>query len=1297
MSRAKKGLLYFLLILGAVVGLTIVFVFTQSERIAFKIGQYATARVGADRQIEIAIGDIGGNFVRDLYLNDLCITYTGSPAPHVLVSVPEIHIRFDLASILRRRIVIDSLHIKGLKVSIPVDQDGSRIYPLGRSIKTTSPLQPSKSIDVEIRDLAVDGGTILIEGKRPILLKDIMYEGRISSSGGQTKIDIDSLSMVEEGGLRLRYARGKVQISPKGTELSELRIATEKTFLGVSGRIGNQKDKKIDLDVVVDPLDLGEVGLMLGKADLSGSIKGEFEAKGKMDHLEIKVAASGNYKNFDFKDVLGTVLVGKKQVELSDLGLVLNGAPMVLSATYRLGKVPTYSGVVSFENLDISGFVNGDPRYSSDLGGYVRFNGRGISQTDFELIIEPHLKKGNYADWRFDEVRGEVVFDATSVVLKKVTAKIGGAIAVASGVIEYKGQTAIDFNFDAPDLKDLEKDYGIKGLEGELHAEGRIEYSDQTTKITTEANGEAISYKGVLMESLNVGLWLENKARWSGSIKAFGESLSAPGLRAKDFIADVTIDQPWININQILITRQDSSRIGLVGRCEFGGGRFNLTIERIFADDKKYIWQNALPAVICIEKDRISLEKLTMQSEIGEISIEDLIYAKGHFSLKAKAWDFNLTMLGEMSGKHIIDGKLGMDLSISGSQDKLDFDAQLKIENPVIQSIPFDLLTARFDYHNGIMSLRSLSLVGERARAEVAGWMPVDLSPSNISRHAKEKRLSKVFSEIGRFELNAQEIDASMLGLVIPNLKQLKGLAAINAVVSGNSKSPRIVSEGRMTQARYGNTPLGEISWSLIYEDSLLQIVEATLKDDEPTLRVVGVLPVVVCFDPMKASILDQNMNISVQADKGDIGLLCEIIPKLKVCSGHYWADLRIAGTPKDILFYGPIRVESGQFRVEGVPQTVKSVMASARAEGKVFHIDEFVADGGAIRGSGYIAINGSRTSEWNIGVELNDYYVGEYEDFVATVAGRIAITGEVLENGKAIPRIEGNLTVKRGEYYYSAQSAGGGGEFLAPTASPSWLMNIQVDIPKDFWVRGGDIEAELQGDLTVKRTHEGLVLLGSMKTLRGRFFVYHNVFRISKGEFRFSDVKSLAKAYIDLEAESRVLDEMIKIRANGSLDNLSISATSESGWSETQIFEALTLRRGVSPDQPTKSGIFSDALLRSWALVLANQVSEEVARELRLDRFGIEFGDVGEGDAFSSARLTLGKYLMSNIYLEYTQALGSLYGAERKVTQRQLSYPERRLSVEYRLSTRLSVEGETGTIGGLSYFEVDLKLRLEY
>lgn len=236
-----------------------------------------------------------------------------------------------------------------------------------------------------------------------------------------------------------------------------------------------------------------------------------------------------------------------------------------------------------------------------------------------------------------------------------------------------------------------------------------------------------------------------------------------------------------------------------------------------------------------------------------------------------------------------------------------------------------------------------------------------------------------------------------------------------------------------------------------------------------------------------------------------------------------------------------------------------------------------------------------------------------------------------------------------------------------------------------------------MEGSLNVKHGYDGLMVLGMLRTVRGTLSIYNNDFRITSGEFRFTDVKSIGNVYIDLEATSRVLDERVDIKAIGKMENLDVTATSETGWSETQIFEAIALRRGSQSEGDAGAKFFSDELLRSWGVAMVNRLGDDVARDLKLDEFGVEIGNVGEGDVLAATRVTFGKYVSDKIYLQYTQALGSIYGGSGNLSQRDLTNPERQFQVEYRLSDRFSMQGEAGTVGGLGYFDVDLKFKIGY
>jgi hypothetical protein len=551
--------------------------------------------------------------------------------------------------------------------------------------------------------------------------------------------------------------------------------------------------------------------------------------------------------------------------------------------------------------------------------------------------------------------------------------------------------------------------------------------------------------------------------------------------------------------------------------------------------------------------------------------------------------------------------------------------------------------------------------------------------------------------DLGEISVKVSDIDIALLQPLVPPVAKISGFADFTMDVRGNKRNPTVSSRGSLRDAVYGGVRIGPVEWEITLADSVLQVTRLAFGEGNENGRLSGYLPLAVSILPFSSKLLEESWQLDIAIEKGNLSLLCELVPRLKVCSGAYAVDLKVGGTVADPTFNGTIRLSGARLRLEGVAQDIRDLNLELATDGKRFNITKMVAEGGALKASGFFELVGTRIKEWNVIVDLNHYRVTEFEDLYAQLKGKLQIRSENIAPGLSVPMIEGALVVEEGEYYYAATGEGGGGEIIPPTPTPAWVMNIGVEIPNDFWIRGSQVTAELQGDLSVRRGKEGLLVLGTLKTIRGDFKLYYNSFRISKGEFRFSDVKSFWNAYIELEATTTVLDERIQITAVGYIDQLNITATSESGWNEQQIFEALLMRRGEVSEAGEEPGFVSKAFVRSWAMALANQVSDDVARELHLDRFGVEIGESSQGDALSATRLTFGKYVSDKVYLEFSQSLGSLYGDRQKFTQTGLSYPERQISVEYRLSDTFSIEGETGTIGGLEYFAVDLKLRYGY
>ena len=741
--------------------------------------------------------------------------------------------------------------------------------------------------------------------------------------------------------------------------------------------------------------------------------------------------------------------------------------------------------------------------------------------------------------------------------------------------------------------------------------------------------------------------------------------------------------------------------VGMVGSAEFLDDGVEVTIDNLFVELAGLIWENPDRIGISYASDSLSVTDFVLASEMGRIRVDDGSYSGGRYALSSRIENLDLGMLRRVIETEIPSGTAEVSIEAGGSADSIVFDVDFAVSDGDIRAIEFQMLTGEVGYDGRTLTIEKIELTQNGGAVMVRGSIPVDLAPSRVSRLAKKGKALALIDDLGSMEINVTGVDIALLEPLIPPVARFKGFAQLRMEISGDRLNPRIASMGTLREAVFGETELGEISWDLVLEDSVLHLDGVTFGIDDEKGEIRGTVPLAVSILPFASELLDRPIDVTVTVENGNMGLLCDVYPRLKVCSGEYEVDLRIGGTVKDPTFDGFVTLEDARLRVEGVAQDILDLDLKLLADDKRFEIARFVAEGGALKVGGSFALTGTSVSDWDIEIKLSDYEVTEFEDFYARLDGDLTVSAEEIEPGVVVPRIVGDLILEEGEYYFFPDAVGGDGGFMPPTARPSWIMDITVEIPKAFWIKGDVVQAELQGDLSVRRGREGLSVLGTLTTLRGRFSLYYNSLRISKGEFRFIDVKSFRNAYIDLEASSTVLDERIDLRATGYMEKLDISATSESGWSEQQIFEALLLRRGAGSDTEAGNKFFSDAFLQSWGTALVNQFGDEVARELHLDQFGIEVAGGEDVDPIASTWVTFGKYVSNTVYVQYSQSLGSLYGDlyrdRQRFTPRDLAYPERQLSVEYRFSNRLSIEGETGTINGLEYFDFDLKIRFGY
>jgi hypothetical protein len=1301
MRRRTTGLIYFLVVVGILVFGTIVVLRTQSERIALRVGDVVTARFAKQRNLSIDIGDLDASLLGDIRLDDVCISYTGEGAPRILLSVRTLSGRLNLASLVTGKIRFDSVTVVSPTLVIPKRADGTWIYPSGDS----PPGAGGEPASFEVMNIGVTDASVRWESEEPRIINDLDVVCSYEQDKRSSMIKIRQGSFVYGEAGVVDGIAGMVRNLEERVEVRGTRIKTPHSRLGLSGSFGRGGNDSLQFEARVDSLDLGEIPLFTGspaRKDI-GIVGGGIRAHGTYSHLNVETDLSGDVSGLEFEDLIAGILYEEDAVSIDHLTTSLNGTPVSLSGKYSMTDPPAYEGIVAFSNLDLADFIPGGEEavdHASDLSGSVRFRGRGLDSSRFALTTWPELDRGRYRDYVFDSVGGVVGIDWSSVSLDSVVARVGGTRLETRGRIGYDGGVGLSFLLDCPDLEDIRRYHGVDSLRGEVAGRGSLTVEEGALDFMTSSVAKHLDYSGTLAESLVVTVTLgEAEGRLTGRGEVFASGLDIHGLKASEFIGNVAIDDRTVTLERAVLTRDDGSLVGVTGDLRLVEGGFDAGIVNLFVGLGGFIWENEDTVFVTYRPDSLSIADAEFSSEMGRISLPRFSYVAGTYSAETRVADFDLGLLGSVLKKEVPTGILDMTLEGSGRTDSLLLSLDFTVKGGEIRSVPFEALTGSVEYDGRFLRLGRIALVQNGGSVGVEGEIPVDLAPSRLGELISAGRGYDIVGDLGRIAIEAEGIDISLLEPLVPPVAKIGGLAELTMEISGNKANPRVVSRGRLREASYGADRIGDVTWNLALQDSVLKLIDLTFGAGREKGEVSGEVPIAIAVLPFSSRLLERPLDVRVVVEKGDLGLMCEVVPGLKVCSGTYETDLRISGDAKAPEYHGYVKLSEARLRFEGVAQDVRGISLELEAEGRRFTLKRMTAEDKALKATGFFTLDGMTVSDWHFDLEFKDFSVTEFEDVYARFDGQVTIRAEELEAGKPIPAIEGHIKIKEGEYFYSL--TGGGGEagegtILGPSASPSWVMDLEVEIPNAFWIRGGDIEAELQGDLTVSRGREGLLVLGSLRTLRGKFYVSQNAFRITRGDFRFEDVTSLRNVYIDLEANSRVLDEKIELTARGTIDNLDISATSESGWSETQILAALTVGRGSGTEEG-ESRFFSNEFLKSWALALVNRYGvDAVAREVNLDLIEVDV-DLSKADALAATRVTFGKYVSDKVYLEFSQALGSLYEDRRKFTQMGLSYPERQLSVEYRLSDRFSIEGETGTIGGLGYFDVDLRFKYGY
>ena len=813
----------------------------------------------------------------------------------------------------------------------------------------------------------------------------------------------------------------------------------------------------------------------------------------------------------------------------------------------------------------------------------------------------------------------------------------------------------------------------------------------------------------VLLEAAHVGA-----AGGEGRLLATG-NVTGPGLTALRKARDLRLNTDWSFTPDALSLQKTGFRLpgaSLKGelRVDLADGSSPRLNGDFLLDIENWTALSALagtplrgdPAHIRLRASHPQGQHIDADWSFGSFAAEG-------FSLrglrgKASADDLfetpRITASAELGAGTVSAGELGWrkgTLNVSGNHDALHIDAALKGRTSLTMKATFKLAER-------IIELAQLDFLHKKDRRNSAGINLKHPARIGFGRGLSLDDLSLdvhpagSIAADGRFGSGPPSLQARLQGI------SLKLLSAFSS-----APLPEGTLDGELTLKGRSSRPLGNLELSLSglgYPDSDLPaaslrvngLLDASGLDLRLTMDGVGEtpatghlrLPLQFTAEGMPQPVMNRPVSGSAHWE-GSLPALWRFVPLANTSLlGQGYLDAVVSGTLGNPQATATLKLVGASFEdiLAGLLITDINTDVELRSHG-TSTLDFSAGDG---RG-GTAALNGTVGAPAD-GLPLNltgmirNLAPLHRNDLDINLSGDATVTGTA-----TAPDVHATITINKGQFRI-LQSFGtsiptldvvdaGQAPSSATSGGPGPNLDVTVDIPNQFFVRGAGLDSEWEGNLNIAGPAANPAITGTLASVRGTFDLLGKQFSLSKGQVSFSGATP-PNPLLDIQVTYQAPNITALASVSGAASSPALTLSSQPPLPQDEIVAQILFGQSAS------------SLGRMEAIQLAAELASlagfgrgkggvlgEVRESLGVDV--LRFGSIQEGGqrrqqtgrpgllqpgqngnaegAESIPALEVGKYVTDDIYVGLEQGMNGDASGVR---------------VEIELTPNLNLEGST-------------------
>ena len=932
-------------------------------------------------------------------------------------------------------------------------------------------------------------------------------------------------------------------------------------------------------------------------------------------------------------------------------------------------KRPLRVGIeLDAEKLD-PGRILGDERYGGSL--FVALQVDAEIPKSLAGLFDPasihgrvrgRLAPSVLADVRIDRAAFDLRWDGRRLGISRFDIEGVAAKAAVTGGIDLKDRTVdVDVKADTTDtgavlgaLRPLFSQLPEPGaIGGAVSIRGQAQGNWARLLAKGRLNGSGLCYAEHCLKNATVD------AQWSGSLQDYRTELrfSADGIRVHgrdiERSAGTVVVRPDAMDVSLNADLADGVRLAGEGRVDnWQGPVRRIVLDRFLLSGGPFPVRTEGPVRLAVYSDHMEIEGMSLVSDPAKLTVSGRFWPARVQGVKL---DFSLLSLSRLRRLFpetpAVEGVAEGAFIVSGALSAPKLDGHVRIKKGGLGGTPLGDLAVSVSSETDRIRIDAMLSGPAGGKAAVAGRVPVRLSLLPAAVRWTSAHFDLAFSA-GSWRLSAVPfIDKTGI--------TAEGTASVSGNVSGTPVAPVTAADAVVVDGYFpAIDPGGErIGFSALTLKAQVQngqgSVRATLiREKHVAAELTAAAPIRFSLDPLSLSPAADGLDARI-VSKG-FPLSAVPIPKRFgiEAAGQLDLDIRAFGKVARPAAHGTLVLEKGRLAIPRFGLSYEEVTASLAVDNRQVTVESLALGGdveGRIQFGGRIELEGFRPSRFDLHVTGDNLLVPYRRTLSARVRPALFLSGPV-----DAPHATGALTILESRLNLDRLSDQGPAEIqvvgrieksdetllVDPGESgPSLLTplsgDVRVVLPKNSWMRGQGLNAEMGGEIRLRKTPGGpFTLNGSLSTLRGFYVFQGKRFTIEEGTVTFVGAEE-PNPNLDIKAATRVRDVRILIRISGTARDIRLALESEPVMDQAEIISYLVFGKSTEEMKTGDAGGAEKAALRMTGALTAAQLNEIFGDAFVLDSFYIEPGK----DGLQQGSISMGKYVTPDVFVNYRQS----------------------------------------------------------